>query len=51
MKAETKCKYCGSETDEPCVLANFTTEIDGKTYTFCCQNCATKFKAEKTQEE
>lgn len=49
MKMETKCKYCGSKTDEPCDLANYTTEINGKIYTFCCQTCATKYKTEKTK--
>ncbi len=51
MKVETKCKYCGSKADEPCDLANHTTEIDGKIYTFCCQSCATKYQAEKSKEK
>lgn len=51
MKVEIKCKYCGSKADEPCEFANYTNEIDGKTYTFCCQNCATKYQAEKSKEK
>ncbi len=51
MKLEIKCEYCGSKSDEPCDLADYTTEIDGKTYTFCCQTCAAKYKTERTKEK
>ena len=50
-KVETKCKSCESEKEEPCDLANYTTEIDGKTYTFCCQSHAAQYKAEKSKEK
>lgn len=51
MKVETTCKYCNTKTDLTCNLANYTTQIDGKTYTFCCQTCATKYKTEKAKEK
>jgi hypothetical protein len=50
-KGETKCKSCDTKTDEPCDLANYTTEIDGKTYTFCCQIRAKQYKKEKAKEK
>ena len=50
-KGETKCKSCDIKTDEPCELANYTTEIDGKTYTFCCKPRATQYKKEKVKEK
>jgi len=50
-KVDTKCKCCDTELEEPCELANYTTEIDGKTYTFCCQTCATQYKQEKAKEK
>jgi YHS domain-containing protein len=46
-KVETKCKICDMETDEPCELANYTAEIDGKKYTFCCKTRAEQYKKEK----
>jgi nitrogen fixation protein NifU and related proteins len=50
-KVEAKCKSCAAENEEPCDHANYTTEIDGKTYTFCCQAPAVQHKAEKTKEK
>jgi len=50
-KVETKCKICDTKTDEPCELANYSTEIDGKTYTFCCQPRAKQYKKEKAKEK
>ena len=50
-KVETKCKSCDTKNDEPCELANYTTEIDGKTYTFCCKPRATQYKKEKAKEK
>jgi YHS domain-containing protein len=50
-KVETKCKSCDTKTDEPCELANYTTEIDGKIYTFCCQIRAKQYKKEKAKEK
>jgi YHS domain-containing protein len=50
-KVETKCRSCDTKTDEPCELANHTTEIDGKTYTFCCKPRATQYKKEKAKEK
>ena len=50
-KVETKCKICDTKTNEPCELANYTTEIDGKTYTFCCKPRATQYKKEKAKEK
>jgi YHS domain-containing protein len=50
-KVETKCKSCDIKTDESCELANYTTEIDGKTYTFCCQTRAKQYKKEKAKEK
>ena len=50
-KVETKCKSCDTKTDESCELANYTTEIDGKTYTFCCQTRAKHYKKEKAKEK
>ncbi len=46
MKKETsKCNCCGTEiTQEPCQLASYTTEVDGKKVSFCCQNCAPQEK-------
>ena len=46
MKKETaKCKCCGIETpSETCQLAAYTTEVDGKKVSFCCQNCAPQEK-------
>jgi hypothetical protein len=46
-KVETKCKICDIKTDEPCELANYTTEIDGKKHTFCCKTRADQYKKEK----
>jgi hypothetical protein len=42
MKKESaKCKCCDAEiSGEACELAAYTTEVDGKTVSFCCQNCA-----------
>jgi hypothetical protein len=42
MKKEiAKCKCCGAEIPgEICQLAAYTTEVDGKKVSFCCQNCA-----------
>jgi YHS domain-containing protein len=52
MKKETKCKCCDIEiSEEGCQLATLTTEIDGKTYTFCCQNCADKFEEGKQEKK
>jgi YHS domain-containing protein len=50
-KVETKCKNCDTKTDEPCELANYTTKIDGKTYTFCCQIHARQYMKNKAREE
>ena len=50
-KVETKCKICDTKTDEPCVLANYTIEIDGKTCTFCCKSHAIRYKKEKAKEK
>ena len=50
-KVETKCKSCETRNEEPCELANYTTEIDGKTYTFCCKPRAAKHKKEKAKEK
>jgi hypothetical protein len=46
MKKETaKCNCCGSEIPgEACQLAAYTTEVDGKIVSFCCQNCAPQEK-------
>jgi len=46
MKKETtKCNCCGTEiTEEPCQLASYTTEVDGKKVNVCCQNCAPQEK-------
>ena len=46
-KAETKCKSCETKTNEPCELANYTTKIEGKTYTFCCKIRALQYKKKK----
>jgi len=44
-KQASKCNCCGSElTGEACQLAAYTTEIDGKKVSFCCQNCAPQEK-------
>ncbi len=42
MKKETtKCSCCDTEIPgEKCELAAYTTEVDGKTVSFCCKNCA-----------
>lgn len=49
-KATTKCKFCDKEIPgETCQLAAYTTVIDGKTTTFCCQICANEYKQEKTK--
>ena len=46
MKKEpSKCNCCGSEIPgEDCQLAAYTTEVDGKKVSFCCQNCAPQEK-------
>ena len=46
MKKETnKCNCCGSEIPgEACQLAAYTTEVEGKKVSFCCQNCAPQEK-------
>jgi hypothetical protein len=46
MKKETtKRNCCGTEIQsEPCQLASYTTEVDGKKVSFCCQNCAPQEK-------
>ncbi len=46
-KVVAKCKYCDTEIQESCQLANFTKEIDGKIYTFCCRICAEQYNPEK----
>lgn len=48
-KVVAKCKYCDTEIQESCQLANFTKEIDGKIYTFCCRICAEQYNPEKKQ--
>ena len=49
-KVETKCKSCNSTNEEPCEFANYTTKIEGKTYTFCCQSGADKQKQQAKKE-
>ena len=51
MKEElTKCKCCDIEIQD-CELAAYSTVIDGKTYTFCCQTCANQYKSAKAKVE
>ena len=46
MKKETtKHNCCGTEIQsEPCQLASYTTEVDGKKVSFCCEKCAPQKK-------
>jgi hypothetical protein len=46
MKKEiAKCKFCDVEIPgDTCQLAAYTTEVDGKKISFCCQNCAPQEK-------
>ncbi len=47
MKKENKCNCCDTESPgEACELATYSTEINGKTVSFCCQNCAPQEKKE-----
>jgi YHS domain-containing protein len=50
-KVETKCKSCNAKNEEPCELANYTAEINGKTYTFCCEPPVAQHKKKKAKEK
>jgi hypothetical protein len=51
MKKESvKCNCCGAEiSGDTCQLAAYTTIVDGKKTSFCCQTCATKEKVGDTK--
>jgi YHS domain-containing protein len=43
-----RCEFCKTEiSTETCKLATYSTTIDGKEYTFCCQQCAKRYKEKK----
>lgn len=40
-----RCEFCKVDIpSKPCKLAVYRTEIDGKEYVFCCENCAERYK-------
>ena len=49
MKREfVRCEFCKTEIpSETCALAIYNTVIDGKQYTFCCEQCAKRYKQKK----
>jgi hypothetical protein len=61
MKKQTEpesqsCPYCNHSQDNPCVLANEKTVIEGKEYSACCTNLNAnklkpKNKANKTTKK
>lgn len=51
-KENAKCKCCDTETSgQNCQLAAYTTVIDGKMYTFCCQTRANQYKQKETKSK
>lgn len=49
-KENAKCKFCETEIPgEKCQLAAYSTKIDGKEYTFCCQARANQYKQDKAK--
>jgi len=39
-----RCEYCKAEIpSEPCVFADYRTQIGGREYVFCCQKYAERY--------
>jgi YHS domain-containing protein len=49
MKKEfVRCEFCNMPVQlETCQLATYHAVIDGKEYTFCCQNCAERYQQKR----
>jgi YHS domain-containing protein len=49
MKLEfIRCEFCEAEiASEACKLAAYKTTIDGKEVSFCCSQCAVRYKQKK----
>jgi YHS domain-containing protein len=49
MKPEfVRCEFCKTEIpSETCKLAAYSTKIEGKEYTFCCMQCAERYRQKK----
>jgi YHS domain-containing protein len=45
-----RCELCKAEiASETCKLAVYNTKINGKEYTFCCAQCAKRYKQKKAK--
>jgi len=43
-----RCEFCKEEIPlGTCKFAAYTTNIDGREYTFCCVRCAERYKQKK----